>query len=368
MRVLRLGLGEGRTIDLHPAVSIVVGTTPDERSALRRGVSAICTGLAPGPPGLLEAHGLLLDASQDDLDLLEVSTAPAAAVATSADVDGAIPPDEAQRLRVTEQHVDLLAAERWRTSRQRSGAPADARPATAPAPGEERAAALRARISRHEARDATGVRSGLDAVRDAGRSGTVADLARLVDQLAEVGLDTADLGLPAAELVRIAEDWIDERRREADRVVGASVELAGIEEALVRAGSGAEDRWREAALAATAHAEALAQADDLRSQAVDRHAPRPSAADVEASLLARLSVHRPTRLAGAAPLVLDGVLGHLDAQEATHVLERVAGLAGAVQLIVIEEHPAVRAWAEHAGMRRAAIVEPVPDPIPDAAS
>lgn len=363
MRVLRLGLGDDRAVDLHPAASVVTGLTDDQRTALRRGFTAIGTGLSPSSAGLVEAHGFLLDATQDDLDLLDVPSTPTATVATVAEVPGTIPEDDADRLRTAERDLLLLAADRWRAGQDLARTEAARVPD--PPTGEDRARLLRARIARHEARDPEPLRVALDRVRDAGRTWEAPEPTELIEALVGLGLDTADLGLPLDELVRMAEDWLDEHRREADWVVGALVELQGIEDALAAGalpGAPAADldelRLRASRATAT-HADAVMRADELRSQLVASHAPRPAAAQLQEHLVARLSAHRPARLAGAVPLVLDGVLGHLDDGEATSLLDRVAGLAGSVQLVVVDDHPAASAWAEAAGILRAARVGPV---------
>jgi hypothetical protein len=364
MRVLRLGLGDDRAVDLHPAASVVTGLTDDQRTALRRGFTAIGTGLSPSSAGLVEAHGLLLDATQDDLDLLDVPSTATATVATVAEVPGAIPEDDADRLRTAERDLLLLAADRWRAGQDLARTEAARVPD--PPTGDDRARLLRARIARHEARDPEPLRVALDRVRDAGRTWEAPEPTELIEALAGLGLDTADLGLPLDELVRMAEDWLDERRREADWVVGALVELQGIEDALAAGAlpgappaADLDELRLRASRAAVTHSDAVTRADELRAQLVASHAPRPAADQLQEHLVARLSAHRPARLAGAVPLVLDGVLGHLDDGEATSLLDRVAGLAGSVQLVVVDDHPAAAAWAEAAGILRAALVGPV---------
>lgn len=352
MRVLRLGLGDGRSIDLHPAVSVVTGLTDPERRALRREFTAIGAGLAPAPVALVEAHGLLLDATQDDLDLLDVAATAASTVTTAADVPGAVPDGDAERLRTAERDLVRHAAARAGSRRADRGDerdPSPARPDLA-----ARAVELRERLARHEQRDPEGVRVALDHARDAERSGRALDEAGMVGALGVVGLDTADLGLPAGELVRMAEDWLAERAREAAWAVGAHVELDGIERGSGPVGTGAKD----ALAAEQVHADAVARTDELRSQLVADHAPRPTFHDLETHLLGRLGEHRPDRLAGAVPLLLDGVLAHLDEVEVARLLDRVAAAAGPVQLVVSDEHPAARAWADAAGVHRAAVVTP----------
>lgn len=365
MRVLRLGLGDGRSIDLHPAVSVVTALTESQRTALRRSFTAIGAGLSPEPAALVEAHGLLLDATEDDLDLLDVATTAASTVATVADIPGAVPDVDAERLRTAERDLVLLAAARaeWRRDLGGGGRPTSlARPDLA-----ERATELRERIHRHEQRDAEGVRVALDHARDASRTHAAPDEADLVGALADVGLDSADLGLPASELVRMAEDWLDERAREAEWVVGAQVELQGIEAAAGPTAGATAAPGTEAALRAVhADAEVVVRADELRSQLVTDHAPRPPLDELQEHLLARLERHRPDRLAGAVPLLIDGLLAHLDDGQVTQLLDRVAAAAGPVQLVFADQHPAAGTWAVAAGVHRAAVVTPALDHGPTA--
>lgn len=371
MRVLRLGLGDARAVDLHPSVSVVTGLTERQHTALRRGFRAIGTGLSPRSAGLVEAHGLLLDTTQDDLDLLEVPATPASTVATAAGVPGAIPDADAEHLRTAERDLLLLAAERWRACRGLTAVAGARREMASTAGATGRAAELRARIARHAALDPEPVRVALDQARDADRAGVALAPARLEAALARVGLDVADLGLPVPELVRLAHDWLEEHHAEGGRVVGTTVELAGIE----RWGDGPsadEDDdvlalRRRASRAGATHVEAVVRADELQAALVARHQPRPDLEALQTHLAGRLAYHRPERLAGAVPLVLDGLLGHLDADEVVALLDGTAGLAGAVQLVVVDEHPAATRWAEGVGMRRAAVISPAAtDEVPPA--
>ncbi len=354
MRVLRLGLGEGRTIDLHPAVSVVVGLTDAERATLRRGFTAIGAGLDPGAPGLVEAHGLLLDAGQDDLDLLEVGAAPTPAVVTVADVPGGVPADELEVLRRAEGDLLQLAGEGWRTRCTPPTSDPPGHGVVARDPG--RAAELRARIARYEARDGEGVRLALDSLRDATHVGRAPDPGGLAAALTRIGLDTAGLGLPGEDLVLLAEDWLDERDREARWAVGAAVELAALE-----AGTGRADRSDGHPGDRSTHRDAVTRADQARTRLVAAHSPAPSSDDVGAHLVARLAARRPDRLGGVVPLVLDDVLGHLDDHEVSRLLDEVAVRAGPVQVVVVDGHPAAAAWAQAVGVRRAAVVAPAPD-------
>ncbi len=366
MRVLRVQLDDGHLVDLHPAVSVVSGLSDPQRTTLRQAFDAVASGLEPTVPALIEAHGLLLDATQADLDLLEVAGNPVGAVVTGATVDGDLPDDAATRLRTAERDVALLSSDRWEACDELARAEiAAARPSHGAM--RARAAALRAGIARHEATDAEPLRTALDEVRDRRRTGAPAGTGELVAALRGVGIDVADLGLPVGELVRLAEDWLEERRIDVGWAVGAGVELAAIEAALAfpeppSDGPGHDlDVLRARASRATAaHADAVVRLDALRAERTRRDGDRPSGQDLGEHLAARLDAHRPSRLAGAVPLLLDGALDHLDGADVASLLDRLAGAAGAVQVVVVAEHPAAGAWTRSVGPRRAAHIEPVP--------
>jgi hypothetical protein len=84
----------------------------------------------------------------------------------------------------------------------------------------------------------------------------------------------------------------------------------------------------------------------------------PSADEVEWYLLARLAAQRSVSYAGSMPLLLDDALAGLDDIEVTRLLERIERMAATVQLIVVSESPALGAWANAAGLERAAMVFP----------
>jgi hypothetical protein len=58
------------------------------------------------------------------------------------------------------------------------------------------------------------------------------------------------------------------------------------------------------------------------------------------------------------PLLLDDALSGLDDIEVTRLLERIERMAASVQLIVVSESAALGAWANAAGLERAAMVMP----------
>lgn len=368
MRVLRVELGDGVQVDLHPSVSVLPDLSDRERVGLRRALAAIGSGLDPGVAALVEVHGVLLDATQDDLDLLEVARHPVTGVMSIVDVPGVLDDAEADRLRTAARDVLLLATDRREACVALARADASA---VRPTRAQQRARAdsLRARIARHGTRRTEPVRAALDDVRDHRATGSAPPVGRLVEALGPIGIDVADLGLPPDEVVRIAEDWLDECRAEAAWVVGAGIELRGIDAAL-EAATGPVDgpepdlgalRAR-ADRASSAHAEAVDRLDALRTALAAPHRRLPPATELERHLLARLAEHRPARLAGAAPLLLDGLLGHLDGAEVAELLDRLASLAGGVQLVVVDPHPDAARWAGSAGVRRAAVIQPVREP------
>src|SRR5688500_1637346 len=72
MRLLQLATGPDQHIDLHPNVTVVAGLDPGARGRLVDAVKGLARGSAPQTSGLLEAHGVLFDLSDDMLALLDV--------------------------------------------------------------------------------------------------------------------------------------------------------------------------------------------------------------------------------------------------------------------------------------------------------
>lgn len=381
MRVLRIRVDERQVIELHPAVTVVDELDDAQRTTCRQAFAALATGLAPATTGLLEAHGVLLDLDQDALDLLGIPDDPADVVVTPAHVPGAVGEDDVRRLRTAERDVRVLAADRHRAADALAAWRARERPAPGrddPVASARRADELRAALRLHETLDAEPVRRALDGLRDAVRALALADAdtsldaprAAVATALADVGLDVRGHDLPLAEIVRIADDWLDEVRRRGSWAVGAAVELQGIEASLDPRPPGtaeAADQVRaeiEQAAAAAAqatrfHADALVRADTARVEASRAATPAPRT-ELEWFLLGRLADHRQARFAGSVPLVLDGVFASLPDEELGSLLDRLAHLAGGVQLVVLGDDPRPARWAREAGARRAAAVIPHP--------
>jgi hypothetical protein len=74
MRLLQLNpnANEATALDLHPMVTVVTDLSPSGRDRLLRAAVSLPRAGDPGSPGLIEAHGILLDLSATMLDLLDL--------------------------------------------------------------------------------------------------------------------------------------------------------------------------------------------------------------------------------------------------------------------------------------------------------
>ncbi len=72
MRLLQLSTGSGEMLDLHPNVTVVAGLDSAGRRVLVDTIQDLARGRASGAAGLLEAHGVLFDLSNEMLELLDV--------------------------------------------------------------------------------------------------------------------------------------------------------------------------------------------------------------------------------------------------------------------------------------------------------
>jgi hypothetical protein len=63
---------EESALDFHPAITIVAGLGPVGRERIVQAVRALPRGADPGCPGLIEAHGVLLDLTEDNLKMLDL--------------------------------------------------------------------------------------------------------------------------------------------------------------------------------------------------------------------------------------------------------------------------------------------------------
>ena len=86
MRLLQLSTSPDRFIDLHPYVTVVRGLDAAERQLLVDTVAGLARGAAPSVSGLLEAHDLLFDLSDEMLSLLDVAGDGLRPVVTASDL------------------------------------------------------------------------------------------------------------------------------------------------------------------------------------------------------------------------------------------------------------------------------------------
>lgn len=103
MRLLQLATGPGQMIDLHPNVTVAAGLDADARRALADVVTGLSHGVAGRASGLLEAHGVLFELSDEMLALLDVAADDLHPVVSAADLPNR---------RVDTQGRDRLTAER----------------------------------------------------------------------------------------------------------------------------------------------------------------------------------------------------------------------------------------------------------------
>ncbi len=151
---------------------------------------------------------------------------------------------------------------------------------------------------------------------------------------------TATQGTTGAEpLVRKGRQWL--------AVAEGVVREVAVTEQTIAAGLAATEVELDAARRSLGAAQEVAAAVD-RDRLVD---------DIEWWLLARLAELRSVGLGGSLPLVLDDPFPDLGDHEVVAVLDRVAQLAGAVQVIVVSDRQAVASWAADQGPDVVGIVD-----------
>ncbi|QXC62305.1 hypothetical protein KSP35_05735 [Aquihabitans sp. G128] len=305
---------------------------------------------------------------------------------------------EAQRTDVTKAISALDTAVDDLRAAQRRGVtelpdleplPELAEPVPAPGDAAEEAAALTLREARWaevESARTTVAEAEAEVVR---LSGAAERLATLEQELADHtrAESEAASALAAAEaeasvdvnaqieatMARVAEAEADLARcraavDDATAAITAHQGSSGAESLVADAGqrvSVAEAALAEVAGAEQTTAAALAEAEAALGAASDREASVSAAAaaidrstlvdDVEWELLSRLARVRSVGPGGSVPLVLDDPFPVLDDAEVTRVLDRLAGIAGAVQVVVISDRAAVADWAAGLGADRVGV-------------
>jgi hypothetical protein len=132
MRLLQLATGPDQLIDLHPHVTVVAGLDPDARSLLVDTVQGLARGTAPGATGLLEAHGVLFELSDDMLALLDVEADGLRPVVVASELP-TVRPDTLVRDRLVAERALAQLEERWATENEELGRRRQARDAAADA-------------------------------------------------------------------------------------------------------------------------------------------------------------------------------------------------------------------------------------------
>lgn len=104
MRILRLTDADGVTVELHPNVTVFTSLSTSQHDALVDTFRSIAAGIAGTHAGLIEAHGVALDADDASLGLLglgdanvDVYVGPGGLHSHADAVDGGTPPDSDER-------------------------------------------------------------------------------------------------------------------------------------------------------------------------------------------------------------------------------------------------------------------------------
>lgn len=242
------------------------------------------------------------------------------------------------------------------------------------------------------------------------RVGAEERMSALRSALDHVGVDVADEALEAEDLELVAAAWLAEADGVEDRAsalrseqatlraealelegpgqpvdpgdpsstedpgpVPAEPELPGPDVDALDAAVEEAERRHAAALAEVERESGALAALDEEGQATAAEVERlqdivaaqgdgtlTQASEIEWYLLARIASQRSVSVAGSLPLVLDDALRGLEPADVAHLLDRLERMSETVQVIVVSDDPATGAWAEAAGVARAALVAPGP--------
>ncbi len=179
-------------------------------------------------------------------------------------------------------------------------------------------------------------------------------------------LTEAEAALQEAE-AKMAE--LQQRHDGLDADEATSSEHAGVN-ALIASGrerlEAAEHTVTETAAAEQASAASLADAEASLDKATHDHEAAEAAAqtvdraalaeELDWALLGRSAALRSVGIAGSVPLVLDDPFDVLEDAEIGSVLDKVAAVAGAVQLVIFSDREAIARWASDLGPSHANVV------------
>jgi len=270
MRVLRLDLEDG-PVEMHPFVTVVRGMAPDRREELLAALAALPSGRA-AVPGLVEAHGVLLDLSVETLELLDLAVDEVDVIVHAADLPGSA--DGERRPAIARQ--DLTAAhdahaaaqeavERARTSVAAASEALDAARSGAGGREGDGLTSSRAEVDRRARARADADGALVDAVaREQAASGAVLDAESAADAVRAVRADATRSVSVAAAALEAATDRRDPMAAAAVEAADAQRVEADAAVAATRAGS-SEDT-------APAAAPSAEEIDALRADRLDAEA------------------------------------------------------------------------------------------------
>jgi hypothetical protein len=141
----------------------------------------------------------------------------------------------------------------------------------------------------------------------------------------------------------------------AEPLVAAAQQRQAAAEGALASIAAAEQATASALAAADAALNAAVQAEEAAVRAATEIDRSTLVDDVDWKLLSRLAAVRSVGVGGSVPLVLDDPFRVLEDDEVGRVLDRVAKLAAAVQVVLISNDDAVASWAHAVGPEHASV-------------
>ena len=228
MRILQVDI-DGKRLELHPYISIVAGLTDATREHLVAVLSGVIAGRAAGAAGLVEAHGVLLDLTAENLDLLDMTSSAVAVdpIVRADDLPGAsLAPAARQRVDLARQRalVDESLRRAESTATRADAAFAASREALEAlgAPAPETAVSLaepRAAVETRRAQREAAERALADAQAEL-------DEATAAERAAHAAIGEAHAQRNDAPRVEAATDALERAREGRDPFAAAALEAA----------------------------------------------------------------------------------------------------------------------------------------------
>ena len=258
MRILRLVDDGAFAVEFHPYITVVAGSSDEQRDRIARAFSEAALGRPSDLRGLIEVHGVVLDLDERALDLLELDDSEVQTSLFAEDLPGNTGSSVDRQVRAAEDRLEALE----QPNRDRVGALQEAEAALEDAlrAEEEPRAALDAATDEREAGESTADDS--DTRSEAAEATRAALVGRRAELQAERDRWFASLDPGAAPAVAAAEEH-----------------LRTVAEASVESGAAADDADLE-----------VGDPDD------ERHPPPPANPEERAALIEELrtslSLHR----------------------------------------------------------------------------